>query len=75
MPRKTGYEILEWLQGQSYKDLFVAVVSGSGLPEDRHRSMALGADVFYVKTANRRAREALVCSIWELVKKSWQLKE
>src|SRR5258706_11960340 len=34
MPRKNGYEVLEWLQTQSFDDLAVVVLSGSVLPED-----------------------------------------
>lgn len=69
MPRKTGYEVLEWLQAQSFEGLLVVVVSGSVLPEDRERSVRLGADAFYVKTAERREREAMVRSIEDLLKK------
>src|SRR3974390_1629721 len=44
MPRKTGHEVLQWLQTQSFEQLRVIVVSGSVLPEDITKSTALGAD-------------------------------
>jgi CheY-like chemotaxis protein len=51
MPRKTGHEVLEWLQTQSFDRLFKAVLSGSFLQEDVAKSMALGADAHYKKDA------------------------
>lgn len=49
MPRKSGHEVLEWLQSQSFNHPFKAVLSGSALQEDIARSMALGADAYYKK--------------------------
>jgi len=63
MPLKSGYEVLEWLRVQSFADLVVAVVSGSVLPEDLKLSLELGADAFFVKAAERRAREAMVSKL------------
>src|SRR5947209_1534265 len=34
MPRKDGFEVLEWLQTQPFPDMIVVVLSGSGQPED-----------------------------------------
>jgi CheY-like chemotaxis protein len=70
MPRRTGYEILQWLQVQSFNDLRVVVVSGSVLPEDYSQSIKLGADAFYVKAGDRQQREAMVRGIVNLMKKS-----
>jgi CheY-like chemotaxis protein len=63
MPRKTGHEVLEWLQTQLFDDLFVAVVSGSFLPDDIARSMALGADAYFRKGAMRQEVEAMIGKI------------
>ena len=54
MPRRTGHEVLQWMQTQSFKDLFVAVVSGSFLPEDIALSMAFGANAYFKKNALQR---------------------
>jgi CheY-like chemotaxis protein len=50
MPRITGYEVLEWLQTQSFDELRVAVLSGSFLQEDMARTLKLGADAFHTKS-------------------------
>jgi CheY-like chemotaxis protein len=50
MPRKTGHEVLQWLQTQSFEDLRVIVVSGSILPDDITKSAALGADGYLKKS-------------------------
>ena len=63
MPRKSGHDVLQWLQEQPFKGLFVAVVSGSFLPEDIERSLALGADAYYKKNALREEQEDLIRSI------------
>lgn len=49
MPRRTGFEVLQWLQTQPFKDLIVIVVSGSILPQDVERSLALGAAAYHGK--------------------------
>ena len=67
MPRKTGHEVLEWLQTQHFNELFVAVVSGSILPEDVERSMALGANAYYQKDALKEELEAMVRQIEDLL--------
>jgi len=63
MPRKSGYDVLHWLQEQSFKNLFVIVVSGSFLPEDIERSLNLGANAYYKKNALREEHENLIGSI------------
>jgi CheY-like chemotaxis protein len=49
MPRRTGFEVLEWLQTQAFKELVVIVVSGSILPQDIEQSLALGAAAYHGK--------------------------
>jgi CheY-like chemotaxis protein len=63
MPRKTGHEVLEWLQSQSFKQLRVIVISGSVLPEDIIRSRALGADAYLKKSPVREEQMAMVREI------------
>ena len=59
MPRRTGFEVLEWLQTQPFKSLVVVVVSGSILPQDVAQSLALGAAAYHGKTAFMEERDAM----------------
>src|SRR6266581_3559317 len=52
MPRKNGFEVLEWLRGQPFDDMTIVVLSGSEQPEDRKRALALGADYYQTKEAS-----------------------
>lgn len=70
MPRKTGHEVLEWLQTRRFGKLVVVVISGSFLPQDVNRSMALGANAYYKKSAGREEQEAMVREISLLLDKS-----
>jgi CheY-like chemotaxis protein len=63
MPCKTGYDVLEWLQTQSFKNMLVVVLAGSSLPEDFERCMELGAHAYYVKIPQRQARLEMISSI------------
>jgi CheY-like chemotaxis protein len=63
MPRKSGHDVLRWIQEVQFKNLFVAVVSGSFLPEDIERSLALGANAYYKKNALRHEQDYLLHSI------------
>ena len=63
MPRKTGHEVLEWLQMKKFLGLYVVVVSGSSLPEDVQRSKELGAHAYYKKNALREEQEAMILEI------------
>jgi len=67
MPRVTGHEVLSWLQTQSFKGLFVAVLSGSILPEDIARSMALGAHAHFKKNAMEGERAAMIRVLEDLL--------
>jgi CheY-like chemotaxis protein len=67
MPRVSGHEVLEWLRTRSFDRLFVAVVSGSFLPEDIAKSMALGADAYYKKDALKQRLEAMLLEIESLL--------
>ena len=67
MPRVTGHEVLSWLQTQSFKGLFVAVLSGSILPEDIARSMALGAHAHFKKNAMEEERATMIRTLEDLL--------
>ncbi len=69
MPRKNGYDVLEWLQSQSFKTMTVAVVSGSWLAEDIAKSMILGAHGYFKKTVLKEEEDQMVLGIENLVKK------
>ena len=60
MPRKNGFEVLEWLQSQPIEDMTVVVLSGSEQREDVRRAMELGADYYHVKQADARKRSELI---------------
>ena len=63
MPRKTGHEVLEWLQTQSFSPLRVIVVSGSILPEDIIKSTRLGACAYLKKSSLREEQAAMIREI------------
>jgi CheY-like chemotaxis protein len=63
MPRKTGHEVLEWLQIQDFKGLWVVVLSGSFLPTDIERSRALGAHAYFKKDALHEQQQAMIADI------------
>lgn len=67
MPRKSGYEVLEWLQKQNFKKMLVVVLAGSDLPEDYNKSLDLGAHAYYVKIPQREARMEMIRSIETLL--------
>ena len=63
MPKRTGHEVLQWLHSQPFDEMFIAVVSGSFLPEDVARSMAYGAHAYFKKTALKLEQEAMLREI------------
>jgi DNA-binding NarL/FixJ family response regulator len=69
MPKRTGHEVLQWMHTQSFGKMFVAVVSGSFLPEDVARSMAFGAHAYFKKTALRDEQEAMIREILQRLDK------
>ena len=60
MPRKTGFEVLEWLNSQPFDDMVVVVLSGSEQADDVKRALDLGAHYYHAKSANPRKRLELV---------------
>jgi CheY-like chemotaxis protein len=70
MPKRTGHEVLQWMQCRSFETMFVAVISGSFLPEDVARSMAYGADAYFKKTAMKAEQEAMLREILQRLDKA-----
>jgi CheY-like chemotaxis protein len=65
MPRKTGFEVLEWVKSstQPLRRIPVVIVSSSDNPEDINRAYELGANAYMVKPVDFHAVEHLFQSI------------
>jgi CheY-like chemotaxis protein len=65
MPRKTGFEVLEWVKsdGRPLRRIPVVVVSSSDDPADINRAYELGANAYMIKPMDYRAVEHLFQSI------------
>jgi CheY-like chemotaxis protein len=61
MPGMSGFDVLEWKRNQPcLRSLPVAIWSSSDLPEDKQRSLALGAIAFYSKPMEIREYMAIL---------------
>lgn len=60
MPRKNGFEVLEWLQSQPFENMTVVVLSGSEQHHDIQKALELGAHYYHVKEADGRKRTELI---------------
>jgi len=65
MPRKSGFEVLEWVKrsNRPLRRIPIVIVSSSGIPVDVNRAYELGANAYMVKPVNFRAVEHLFESI------------
>jgi CheY-like chemotaxis protein len=65
MPRKTGFEVLEWVKSSSrlLRRIPVVIVSSSEDPNDINRAYELGANAYMIKPVDFRAVEHLFESI------------
>lgn len=65
MPRKSGFEVLEWVKGQSHllRRIPIIIVSSSENAADINRAYELGANAYMVKPMDFRAVEHLFESI------------
>jgi CheY-like chemotaxis protein len=65
MPRKTGFEVLEWVKGNGrpLRRIPIIIVSSSDNPADINRAYELGANAYMVKPVDFRAVEHLFESI------------
>lgn len=61
MPRVDGFDVLRWLRRQpKWRDLFVAVFTGSTQPEDVRRAYELAADTVTMKPSDPEEFTAVV---------------
>lgn len=64
MPRKTGFEVLEWIkQDGILRRVPVVIVSSSDEVADVNRAYELGANAYMIKPMNFRSVESLFQSI------------
>jgi len=65
MPRRTGFEVLEWLKGNGrpLRRIPVVIVSSSNNPQDINRAYELGANAYMVKPVDFKEVEHLFQSI------------
>lgn len=64
MPRKTGFEVLEWIKHDGLmKRIPVVIVSSSDQPGDVNRAYELGANAYMIKPVDFKAVEGLFTSI------------
>jgi CheY-like chemotaxis protein len=65
MPRKSGFEVLEWVKTQQgrLRRIPIVIVSSSDNPTDINRAYELGANAYMVKPVDFRAVEHLFQSI------------
>lgn len=65
MPRKTGFEVLEWVKKDSknLRRIPIVIVSSSDNPNDINKAYELGANAYMVKPMDYRAVEHLFHSI------------
>ncbi|MDB6064521.1 MAG: response regulator [Pedosphaera sp.] len=64
MPRKTGFEVLEWIKGDGVlKRVPVIIVSSSDHPPDINKAYALGANAYMIKPVDFKSVENLFQSI------------
>ena len=61
MTRKSGFEILSELRSSpAYENLRIVVLTTSDSPQDKNRSLSLGADDFLTKQASSHALRAML---------------
>jgi DNA-binding NarL/FixJ family response regulator len=70
MPFKDGFDVLEWLQEQRFKNLLIVVLTDSVHPEHVKRALDLGADYFLVKSRLNDDRLAMVRAFEEYLVKA-----
>jgi len=64
MPRKTGFEVLQWIKRDGpLRRIPIVIVSSSDRTEDINRAYELGANAYMVKPVDFRAVEHLFASI------------
>jgi two-component system response regulator len=67
MPRKNGFDVLQWMQTAQLKNLTVVVMSGSWLAEDISKSLALGAHAYFKKASSKDEQDKMIFDIEKLL--------
>jgi CheY-like chemotaxis protein len=64
MPRKTGFEVLEWIKSDGFlKRIPVVIVSSSDQAADVNKAYELGANAYMIKPVNFKSVENLFQTI------------
>jgi len=66
MPRKNGFDVLEWIQNEAVK-VAAVIVSGASLQEDMAKSLALGALAYFKKPSIRQEQEEMMKALRALL--------
>ncbi len=70
MPRKNGFDVLQWIQSEQVNGVLAVVISGAFLEEDVARSLALGAAGYFKKTSIRSEQEEMIHQIEHLLERA-----
>ena len=63
MPLQDGFEVLEWLNKQAFRNMTVVVLTDSMNTEHIKRALDLGADLFQVKPTVNHDREVMILAL------------
>jgi CheY-like chemotaxis protein len=64
MPKKGGFEVLEWIRGQPrFKSLLVVMLTSSSHPADMEKALGLAADGYLLKPSDPRGLIGVVKSL------------
>jgi CheY-like chemotaxis protein len=63
MPRKNGFEVLEWLRTQRFENISIVVLTDSLHPQHLKRALDLGADRFQVKPNSIEERHMMILAL------------
>jgi DNA-binding response OmpR family regulator len=73
LPRKSGFEVLEWLGARgALARMRVIVLSSSTVPSDVQRAYALGVISYHAKPAHFQELKALTAEICRFWREPWE---
>jgi len=73
LPRKSGFEVLEWLGARgALKRMRVIVLSSSTVPSDVQRAYGLGVVSYHAKPAHFQELKALAAEIYRFWREPWE---
>jgi len=73
LPRKSGFEVLEWLGARgALAHMRVIVLSSSTVPSDVQRAYGLGVISYHAKPAHFRELKALAAEICRFWREPWE---